>query len=155
MVEMDTTAENAVVELSMGRPRMKARVTMKSTALSGVLVTGLMALQNLWKGSAPSRLKLHSILQGQQQAMSMRMIDSSPAGSLGSWAWHYMTNLCNQHAGRAGQQVRCWTVLGDLVVQPDMHERAHLELEVTLDAPQRNMATRGMPMAYTPPLPLP
>ena len=31
----------------------------------------------------------------------------------------------------------------------------HLELEVILEAPQRNMATRGMPMAMTPPVPVP
>jgi hypothetical protein len=35
---MLTTAPNATVELSMGRPRMKARTTMKHTALMGVPV---------------------------------------------------------------------------------------------------------------------
>jgi hypothetical protein len=40
MVEMDTTAEKATVELSMGRPRMKAKATMAQTALMGVPVIG-------------------------------------------------------------------------------------------------------------------
>ena len=31
----------------------------------------------------------------------------------------------------------------------------HLELEVTEEAPQKNMATRGMPMATTAPVPVP
>ena len=38
MVLMETTAPNATEELSMGRPRMKARTTMKQTALMGVPV---------------------------------------------------------------------------------------------------------------------
>lgn len=38
---MEITAANAVLLLSMGRPRMNARVTMKITAFTGVLVQGL------------------------------------------------------------------------------------------------------------------
>ena len=44
---MEMTAEKAVLELSMGRPRMNARVTMKMTALTGVLVQGLTEDQSL------------------------------------------------------------------------------------------------------------
>ena len=40
--------------------------TMKSTALIGVLVTGLTELHRRQPGTAPSRLKLHSILEVQQ-----------------------------------------------------------------------------------------
>lgn len=36
MTEMEMTALKATVLLSMGRPRMKASVTMKQTALMGV-----------------------------------------------------------------------------------------------------------------------
>jgi hypothetical protein len=40
MVEMEMTAVKAVMELSIGRPRMKASTTMKMTALMGVFVQG-------------------------------------------------------------------------------------------------------------------
>ena len=44
---MDTTAWKAMVLLSMGRPRMKARVTMNSTAFTGVFVQGFTEDQSL------------------------------------------------------------------------------------------------------------
>lgn len=47
MVEMEMTAVKAVIELSMGRPRMKASTTMKMTALMGVLVQGFTLLHTL------------------------------------------------------------------------------------------------------------
>lgn len=63
MVEMDTTAEKATVELSIGSPRMKAKITMAHTALMGVPVSGLTLLHSLWPGTAPSREKDQSILR--------------------------------------------------------------------------------------------
>ena len=55
MTEMEMTALKATVLLSMGRPRMKASVTMKHTALMGVPVYGLTLLHREWPGTAPSR----------------------------------------------------------------------------------------------------
>lgn len=40
MVEIETTAPKATVEFSMGRPRMKANMTMAQTAFIGVPVMG-------------------------------------------------------------------------------------------------------------------
>lgn len=59
---METTAEKATVELSMGRPRMKAKQTMAHTALMGVPVSGFTLDHSLWPGTPPSRENDHSIL---------------------------------------------------------------------------------------------
>ncbi len=59
---METTAEKATVELSMGRPRMKAKQTMAHTALMGVPVSGFTLDHSLCPGTPPSRENDHSIL---------------------------------------------------------------------------------------------
>ena len=63
MVEMETTAEKATVELSMGKPRMNANVTMAHTALMGVPVSRLTLLHRRWPGTPRSRENDHSILR--------------------------------------------------------------------------------------------
>ena len=62
MIEMEVTAWNAAVEWSMGRPSRKAKMTMAHTARMGVPDVLSMADHSRWKGTPPSRLNDHSIL---------------------------------------------------------------------------------------------
>ncbi len=55
------TAAKAVLLLIMGRPRMNASVHMNITAFTGVLVQGLTDDHSWYPGTAPSRLKDHSM----------------------------------------------------------------------------------------------
>ena len=54
------TAPNATLLLSMGRPRMKAKNTMKSTALMGVPLTGLTLAHSLCPVQCPQEYKMSS-----------------------------------------------------------------------------------------------
>lgn len=103
---MEMTAEKAVLLLSMGRPRMKARVTIKSTAFTGVFVQGLTLDQSLCAGSAPSRLK-------DQSMRELEVTEDPPQKNMAIMGMPMATvppvpvpkRACGQHAYAS---VHCW-----------------------------------------------
>jgi hypothetical protein len=123
-----------VVLLSMGTPRMKARMTASHTALVGAPWCTLR--QKPLPGRAPSRLKLKSILQGRVREV-MALVPAACA-SLAS-------HSSRQDLLRAQQHWCAWCV------HPAPAAGAHLELAVTQAVPHSTEQISGMAMSHRAP----